>query len=63
MNSRLIYLYIAIIFFLTGFYLFNKGMVIGVARYKHSKNFQMALDSAYHYGLEDGRKGNQRDNI
>ena len=63
MRSRWIYLYILVIFVLSGAYLFHKGMEFGVYKYKHSRNFEMTLDSAYRYGLHDCRKGNTEDNI
>lgn len=53
MTSRLAYLYIAIIFFLTGWYLFQQGSTYGVCKYKHSKNMEFALKSAYRFGYED----------
>ncbi len=36
-------------------YMYAKGAVDGVARYKNSHQFQLTLDSMYRYGLDDGR--------
>lgn len=56
MNKRTVYLYIFLVFLTMGFYLFRKGEVTGVVKYKRSKNFQMTLDAAYRYGYDDGSK-------
>lgn len=40
----------AILFPLFG-YVYHKGMEDGVARYKRSKNFEMALQSMFKFGL------------
>lgn len=43
---------IGCIFSCRHFYL--KGLVDGKENYRHSKAFQMTLDSAYRYGSDDG---------
>ena len=58
-----VYLWILLVFATVGTYLYFRGASDGVQKYKHSKQFQMALDSAYRYGLYDCKKGNDASNI
>lgn len=37
-------------------YVYMKGMEDGVTRYKHSKQFEMTLQSMYRFGLTDCRE-------
>jgi len=61
MNKRVAYLYILTVFFVVGFYLFGKGEVFGIERYKHSKNMYGALKAAYRMGYEDAKAGRSMD--
>lgn len=49
---------IAAILFPLFWYVYSKGMEDGVARYRHSKQFQLTLDSMYRFGLGDCKEGN-----
>lgn len=57
MKTLFAYFYVFLVFLLVGSYLFCKGEVVGVEKYKHSKNFQMTLESAYRFGYLDGKSG------
>lgn len=46
---------IALVFF--GFVWYKHGYVNGWEGYKHSRNMQFALDSAYQYGVSDTLRG------
>jgi hypothetical protein len=61
MNIRLAYLYILLVFFLVGSYLFCKGEKFGVEKYKHSVHMELALKSAYHFGYVDAKAGRPED--
>jgi len=60
-KKRIAYLYILVVFLLVGSYLFKKGEEAGAEKYKHSKNMQWALKSAYHYGYLDAKDGRPED--
>lgn len=53
--SRLIYFYIAVMFFAFGTQLYWHGCMDGIRFYKQSKSFELALQSMYNFGLVDGR--------
>ena len=55
MKTRLIYLYILIVFLIAGSYIIKQGERFGVSKYKNSKNMELALKSAYGFGYEDCR--------
>jgi hypothetical protein len=61
MKTRIIYLYIFVVFLLTGSYLFYRGTLFGVKRYKHSIHMQLALKAAYHFGYIDAKEGRKED--
>ncbi len=50
-------LVILVVFFTSGFYIYNKGLQAGEQRYKQSRRMYFALKSAYHYGFMDGHDG------
>ncbi len=42
-----------IILFPLFWYVYSKGIEDGVTRYKHSRQFELTLQSMYHFGLAD----------
>lgn len=60
--SRMVaYLWIILIFSSVGTYLYYKGAIDGVEKYKRSKNMDLALKSAYHYGYSDAKANRKED--
>jgi hypothetical protein len=57
MRREFFYFYLLLVFLSVGFYLFGKGEQMGVEKYKHSVNMQLALESAYHFGYWDCKTG------
>ena len=55
MNKLISFIGLVLVFLSTYLYIYNKGLVNGKLRYQHSKNFQLTLDSAYRYGVFDGK--------
>lgn len=53
--SRLIYLYLAVMFFAFGTQLYMQGRMDGIRFYKQSRSFELVLQSMYNFGLVDGR--------
>jgi len=47
---------VSLILFPLGTYVYLRGCIDGVARYKKSTNFLYTLNSAYMYGVRDGSK-------
>jgi hypothetical protein len=50
----LLVLWTSLVFLTSGTYLYFKGMHDGKLKYQHSYNFQLTMDSAFHYGYMDG---------
>ena len=42
---------------MVGSYLFYKGEEVGIKKYRHSKNMELVLKSAYHFGYTDAKQG------
>lgn len=61
MKTWLIYLYILIMFLSVGSYLFMRGEMAGIEKYKRSKNMELALKSAYSFGYADAKAGRPKD--
>lgn len=55
MNKLISFLGLILVLLATHLYIYGKGLTDGKIKYQHSKNMQLTLDSAYRYGLFDGR--------
>ena len=60
-KKRIAYLYILLVFLAVGSYLFKKGEAAGAEKYKYSKNMELALKSAYHFGYQDAKANRPED--
>lgn len=50
-------LVVLVVFFASGWYIYNRGLEAGEWRYKRSRRMYFALKSAYHYGYMDAKAG------
>lgn len=53
-------LVVAVVFFTSGFYIYNRGLEAGEQRYKQSRRMYLALKSAYNYGYMDAKNGSPK---
>ena len=54
MKFTIAFIGLILILLSTHLFVYLGGRIDGKANYRHSKNFQMTLDSQYHFGFDDG---------
>ena len=55
MKIKIGFIGLTLVLLSTHLLIYSRGMIDGKVQYQHSKNLQLTLDSAYRFGLNDGR--------